>query len=106
MMSGSYGWGLPGFLVAAVFMVACVVLMGRMMGHGRMSNHRDHMNGPGRQTSAPYGADVVEQDLELRLVNGEIDFDEYNRLRDALAEISSTGRERAAQAPLTGGDHI
>lgn len=94
MMWGGYGWGSPGFLVAAVFMVACVVLMGRMMGHGRMSNHRDHMNGPRRQTSVPYGTDVVEQDLELRLVNGEIDFDEYNRLRDALADISSAGREK------------
>ena len=94
MMWGSYGSGWPGFLVAAVFMLACVVLMGRMIGHGRMSNHRDHMTGPRRQTSAPYGTDVVEQDLELRLVNGKIDFDEYNRLRDALPDISSAGREK------------
>jgi uncharacterized membrane protein len=88
MMWGSYQWGWPGFVFAAVFMVACVALMGRMMGHGRTSNHMNHVHGPGRQAPAGYGTDV-EQILERRLVDGEIDFDEYNRLRDVLADIDS-----------------
>jgi uncharacterized membrane protein len=70
MMWGSYQWGWPGLVLAAVFMVVCVALMGRMMGHGRTSNHMNHMHGPGRQAQAEYETDV-EQILERRLVDGE-----------------------------------
>ncbi|HEU4544089.1 MAG TPA: hypothetical protein VFR23_23365 [Jiangellaceae bacterium] len=86
MMWGGYQWGWPGIVLAAVFMVACVALMGRMMGHGRMSNHMNHGHGLGRQSPARHGTDVSEH-LERRLVNGEIDIDEYYRLRDLLADI-------------------
>jgi uncharacterized membrane protein len=89
MMWGGYTWGWPGFVLAAIFMVACVALMGRMMGHGRMSNRMNHVHGSAQQSPAPYGTEVPDQILERRLVSGEIDIDEYNRLRDVLADIGS-----------------
>lgn len=89
MMWGGYTWGWPGFVLGAVLMVACMALMGRMMGHGRMSNHLNHAHRPGRQAPAGHETEVPEQTLELRLVNGEIDIDEYNRLHDLLADASS-----------------
>jgi uncharacterized membrane protein len=88
MIWGNYQWGWPGFVFAAIFMVACVALMGRMMGHGRMSNHMNHADGHGRQAQARYETDI-EQILERQLVDGEIDIDEYNRLRDVLADVGS-----------------
>lgn len=89
MMWGGYTWGWPGFVLAAIFMVACMALMGRMMGHGRVSHHMNHVHGSAQQSPAPHGTEVPDQILERRLVNGEIDIDEYSRLRDLLADIGS-----------------
>lgn len=88
MMWGGYTWGWPGFVLAAVLMVVCMALMGRMMGHSRLSDHMNHTHGRG-QAPTEHGPELPDQTLELRLVNGEIDIDEYNRLRDVLADIGS-----------------
>lgn len=70
----------------AIFMVACVVLMGRMMmGHGRMN----HGHGSAQQTPATSETEFPGQTLEWRLANGEIDIDEYNRLRDVHADTDT-----------------
>ena len=63
MMWGGYTWGWPGFVLAAIFMVACVALMGRMMGHGRMSNRMNHVHGSAQQSPAPYGTEVLTRSL-------------------------------------------
>lgn len=96
MMWGTYNWGSPGFLLAAVFMGACVALMGKMMGHGRMSHHAHHAHGSDQQKPARSETAVDDQVLERRLVNGEIDIEEYYRLRDLLANTGNpaSGNER------------
>lgn len=74
----------------AIFMVACVVLMGRMMmGHGRMSSHVNQVHGSAQETPVASETEFPDDVLEWRLVNGEIDVDEYNRLRDILADTDT-----------------
>lgn len=71
MMGGS-GWWLFGGL----FMVICMVLMARMMmGHGDHGGHGD------TQRHEP---ETAERTLDNRLARGEIDVEEYQRLREAL----------------------
>jgi uncharacterized membrane protein len=60
-----WGWGI---LVVAF----CVVMMVLMMGHHGSHGSRSH------------GRDTAERTLDNRLARGEIDVDEYERLRDAL----------------------
>ena len=65
-----WGWG----ILAIGF---CVVMMVVMMGsHG---SHGSRSHGPER-----HGRDAAERTLDNRLASGEIDVDEYDRLRDAL----------------------
>ena len=67
-----FGW----WWAAAVFMVICMVLMGRMM-MGR--SHSAHDEGPG-----------PERRLAERLASGEIDVEEYERLLEALRRTDRT----------------
>ena len=81
----SWGWWWPGSLVAFAFMMFCMVMMARMMmGHGMSSSH-------GHESRE--GPDVPERILAKRLASGEIDVDEYERLRAALHETrDATGK--------------
>lgn len=72
-------WGFGWWPVGVLFMVLCVVIMWRMMGHG---GHGDHADTEHR------GADA-ERTLANRLVTGEIDVEEYERLLDALRRSDS-----------------
>ena len=72
MMQGAAGW----WLVGAVFMVFCMVMMAwmmsGMMGHGH--------SGHGSRTRR----DDPERTLADRLARGEIDVEEYRRLLDIV----------------------
>jgi uncharacterized membrane protein len=85
MMDGSWGdgWWWPGIVVMFVFMVFCMVMMARMMGG---------MLGSGSHESERHGSDVPERTLANRLASGEIDVDEYERLRDALQRSGESAR--------------
>lgn len=68
-----WGWGAGlWWLVGAAFMVICMGMMGRMMGHG-------HWAQGGHSRS-----DDPERTLAERLARGEIDVEEYHRLLEAL----------------------
>jgi putative membrane protein len=84
--SGS-GWG---WILGVLAVVVCVAMMVGMMRHGA--------SGRMRQTSNR-GEDVPERILAQRLASGEIDVEEFGRLRDALqgtrnstADAADTGR--------------
>lgn len=68
-----WGWWFPGIFIMAF----CVVMMVLMMGH-----HGSH--GSGTHETGRHGRDAAERTLDNRLASGEIDVDEYKRLRDAL----------------------
>jgi putative membrane protein len=70
-----HGWGWPGIVVMVPFMIMCVVMMARMLGHG-MHGRGGHSSGERR--------DAPERVLENRLARGEIDADEYDRLLEIL----------------------
>ena len=82
---GSWGhtWWWPGIVVMAVIMLACVVMMARMMSHGMSGAQRWRHGAPG---------DVPEHMLANRLASGEIDVDEYERLLDALHRAADSTR--------------
>ena len=82
--SWGHGWWWPGIIVMAVFMIVCMVMMARMMSHG-MSGSRSH-------ESERHRRDVPERILANRLASGEIDLDEYERLRDALQRTADSTR--------------
>lgn len=71
-----WGWGAGWWLVGAVFIVICMVMMGRMMG-GRMGHGRSAHGGHDR-------SDEPERTLADRLAKGEIDVEEYKRLLETL----------------------
>lgn len=78
------GWGWPGVVVMALFMIMCVAMMSRMMGHGM---HRDRPRRPeGDRREAP------ERTLAERLARGEIDVDEYDRLLEVLQRPTDSTR--------------
>lgn len=78
MMSGwGTGWW---WLVGAGFMVLCMVMMVRMMGHGP-SGHGGH----GR-------SDDPERTLANRLARGEIDVEEYHRRLETLRRTDHAAR--------------
>ena len=82
--SWGYGWW-PVIMLMGVFMVICMVMMARMMGRAW----------PGPRTGEPErrGPDAPERILDQRLASGEIDIDEYERLRDALQPPAGPARE-------------
>ncbi len=70
------GWGWPVLAITAVAMIACMVMMGRMMiRHGASRPRWETGNRAG---------ETPGQILERRLASGEIDVEEFQRLRDAL----------------------
>ena len=84
-VNGSWGPGWwPVILVMGVLMVVCMVMMARMMGHT--------MPGSRTRDSERRGVDVPEGILAQRLASGEIDIDEYERLRDALQRPADSAR--------------
>lgn len=72
MMWWGHGWWW------IVLLVVCVVVMARMMGHG---GHGGQRHG---------GADTAERMLANRLASGEIDIEEYERLREVLGRTDGT----------------
>ncbi len=78
-----HGWWWPGIAVMAVFMVLCMVMMVRMMSHGMSGSHMGNPNTQG---------DGSERVLANRLASGEIDVDEYERLRDTLQRTANSAR--------------
>ena len=70
------GWGWPVFAIMAMAMVACMAMMARMM-------MRHGTSRPTWQKSRR-GQEPPEQILERRLASGEIDVEEFKRLREAL----------------------
>jgi uncharacterized membrane protein len=71
--------------IGIVFMIFCVWMMGRMMmGHGMFSSRSDESERP--------GPDGPERILANRLASGEIDVEEYERLRDALNRTGESPR--------------
>lgn len=100
------GWGgyhlwWPGPVLMAVFMVVCVALMARMMGHGRMSAGMGGMHRSTGQDSGRHETDESGQILDGRLARGQIDIKEYRRIRETLAGASRSagGEEEVAEQP-------
>lgn len=75
---GSLGW--LWIVVAAVMMIFCMIMMPGMMRHDR-SHSRTGEWDRHRPTT-----DTAEHLLANRLASGEIDVDEYERLRDTLRQ--------------------
>jgi uncharacterized membrane protein len=81
MRTMMWGWGAGWWwLVGAGFMVICMVMMGRMMGHGH-SGHGGH--GPSGDP---------ERTLADRLARGEIDVEEYHHLLETLRRTDHAPR--------------
>jgi putative membrane protein len=80
---GSWGW----WWLALLLMILCVVMMGRMMGHGhRHGSHEIHGGGtPGQRSGA-------ERILAERLARGEIDTEEYERRLAVLQPTNDVDR--------------
>jgi putative membrane protein len=101
MMWGNHGfwgsgWGWPVFAIMAVAMIAGMVMMGRMMmRHGTSpSTGENSTSRPTRET----GNRVEEtpgQILERRLASGEIDVEEFQRLRDVLQSARTSPADAA-----------
>lgn len=84
MMWWGHGWWWAG----AVFMVICMVAMVRMMGHGGHGSHDGHGS---HGSDAGHGwDDPAERTLANRLASGEIDVEEYERLREVIRRTDST----------------
>lgn len=79
-----WGHGWWWILVMAI----CIVAMSRMMGH------RGHGGHPGHGGHAGHGGhgsdDPAERTLANRLASGEIEVEEYERLREAIGRTEST----------------
>jgi putative membrane protein len=79
MWSGSWGWWGPGVL----FLVVCMVMMVRRMGHGHGS-HTGGLHG--------YQLSRAERILAERLARGEIEIDDYERRLAVLQRTSGLDR--------------
>jgi uncharacterized membrane protein len=75
-----WGCGAGWWVIGAVFMVACITMMGRMMA-GMMG----HANSGGQGWR-----DDPERTLADRLARGEIDIEKYNRLLETLRGTHSS----------------
>jgi putative membrane protein len=82
-----WGWGAGWWLVGAVFMVICMVMMGRMMGGMMMGHGHSAQSGHGHD-----GNEEPERTLADRLAKGEIDVEEYNRLLETLRRTNNSAR--------------
>ena len=81
---GSWGW----WWLALPLMILCMVLMGRMMGHGHGS-HGTHSGGASGQ-----GSGGAERILAERLARGEIDIEEYEHRLAVLQRTSEVDRTK------------
>lgn len=100
MWWGGYHWW-PGPVLMVVGMLACMAVMALMMGHGRMPGMGGMRGFWGRNHSTAHQADTSGQILEQRLARGEIDIEEYRRIRQTLAKASSPAdSEEHAGSPL------
>jgi putative membrane protein len=80
---GSWGW----WWLALPLMIMCIIMMGRMMGHGhRQGSHGTHGGEPAGQGS---GAKRI---LAERLARGEIDIAEYERRLAVLQPTNEVDR--------------
>jgi uncharacterized membrane protein len=92
MMWGNHGfwgsgWGWPVFAIMAVAMIGCMVMMGRMM--------MRHGTSPSTRETSNRAEETSEQILERRLASGEIDVEEFRRLRDALRPARTSPADAA-----------
>lgn len=82
----SWGSGWGWILIIAVAMAVCMAMMARMMRH----------RGPGPMGPADNrDEDAPEHILARRLASGEIDVQEYERLRDALRRTGNSTADAA-----------
>lgn len=87
-MWSNNSWGPGWVLLMAAAMVVCMVVMGRMM--MRHGGPWDMWSTRGRDE------DAAEQILARRLASGEIDVQEFERLRAALRQTSNPPTEAAS----------
>lgn len=86
MWWNGFGWGW-GLVILGMLM--CVA---KMMSHSRSRRARE----PGEtNVDAPERADAPERILAKRLASGEIDVEEYQRLRDTLQRTGNVTLEAA-----------
>lgn len=95
MMWGNHGfwgsgWGWPVFAIMAVAMIACIAMMARMM--------MRHGPSPPTWETSNRAEEPPEQILERRLASGEIDVEEFRRLRDALQPARTSPAEATEPA--------
>lgn len=77
-------WGSGWWIFGALFMVICMVVMARMMmGHGDHGGHGGAQHGE---------RDSAGRTLDNRLARGEIDIEEYERLRETLRRTDTTAQ--------------
>jgi uncharacterized membrane protein len=89
MWWNGFGWGW-GLVILGMLM--CVAMMAMMMSHGSSRRARE----PGETTvDAPERADAPERILAKRLASGEIDVEEYQRLRDTLQRTGNATPDAA-----------
>ena len=94
MMWNGFGWG---WGLAIMGMIMCVAMMAMMMSHGSSRRTRE----PGEtNVDAPERADAPEHILARRLASGEIDVEEYRRLRDTLQHTTHRWTRPIPIAPI------
>ncbi len=97
---GSYHWW-PGPVLMGAGMLVCVAVMALMMGRGRMPGMGGMCGFWGRDRPGRHQADTSGQILDERLARGEIDVNEYHRIRRTLATSNSpAGSEEHVGSPL------
>ena len=84
-----YHWWWAGPVLMCVGMLACMAVMALMMGHGRMPGMAGMCRFWQRNQSRAHQTDTSGQILEERLAHGEIDINEYRRIRQTLAKVHS-----------------
>jgi uncharacterized membrane protein len=91
---GSWGhdWWWPGILIMALVMILIMLMMARMMGH--------HDSRTRFGEADPGTPDAPERILANRLASGEIDAEQYHKLRNAL-QPTTTRHE-----PAQGAGHV
>ena len=85
-----FGWGWPVFLVMALVFVA---MMAVMMRHG--TSMMRHGTSGGTRPASDRDENTPERILARRLASGEIDVQEYERLREALQRTSNSTADTA-----------
>ena len=101
MMWGNHGfwgsgWGWPVFAIMAVAMITGMVMMGRMMmRHGTSPSTGENSTSRPTWETGNRAGETPGQILERRLASGEIDVEEFQRLRDALQPARTSPADAA-----------